>query len=240
MKGIETLALFVTNYNKDLYLLLPCSSPTSHTIEVNGRLWSLRNFSFDHADDWTGPGYACISYTWGTGREPSTFDSSFLVSDRTVPALQSFTRHRPDCSGIWVDAFCVPLTEPERAQTFESMGYIYSQADEVVIVLSSAALPALASVLNSNRLDVTDLAVLEGEEWVKRAWTCQEAVNSKTMFMTCEGEGSPVVQVYQLFSCLGYAMTHLNGSIVDSLRVYPRLNAFEDIMADYYTADYEE
>jgi hypothetical protein len=223
-----------------LYLLVPSSSPTSRTIEVNGRHWSLQPFDLDRFSDGTGVTYSCISYTWGSGREPSPFDSSFLVSDRTIPALQTFTRHRPACSGIWIDAFCVPLTEPERAQTLESMGYIYAQADEVLVVLSSAALPTLTRMLGSSRLDIADIAALEGEEWVERAWTYQETVNSKALLLTCGGEASALVPADRFFDCLGYALAHFNGSIVDKLRVYPRLNAFEDIMADFYTAAYED
>ncbi|KAJ4288676.1 hypothetical protein N0V90_011913 [Kalmusia sp. IMI 367209] len=219
-----------------LYLLVPSSSPTSGTIEVNGRLWSLQPFDLDRSD----LVYSCISYTWGTGREPSSFDSSFSVSDRTIPALQTFNRHRPACTGIWIDAFCVPLTEPERAQTLESMGYIYARADEVMVVLSSAALPALTRMLESSRLDIADLEVLEREEWVERAWTYQETVNSKALFLTCGGEASALVPADRFFSCLGYALAHVEGTIVDKLRVYPRLNAFEDIMADFYTAGYED
>lgn len=223
-----------------LYLLVPLSSPISRTIEVNERLWSLQSFDLDRSSDWTGVGYSCISYTWGSGREPSPFDSSFLVSDRTIPALQTFTRHRPACLGIWIDAFCVPLTEPERTQTLESMGYIYAQADEVLVVLSSAALPALTRMLDSSRLDIVDLEVLECEEWVERAWTYQEAVNSKALLLTCGGEVSALVPANRFFDCLGYALAQFKGAIVDKLRIYPQLNAFEDIIADYYTAGYED
>jgi hypothetical protein len=223
-----------------LYLLIPSESPTSHAIEVNGRFWSLQPFGFDGSSERTSVAYSCISYTWGSGRQPSPFDSSFLVSDRTILALQTFTRHRPACSGIWIDAFCVPLMEPERAQTLESMGCIYAQADEVMTVLSSAALPALTRMLGSSRVDVADLAILEREEWVERAWTYQEAVNSKALLLTCEGETSALVPADRFFDCVGYALAHFNGSKMDKLRAYPRLNAFEDIVADFYTAAFED
>jgi hypothetical protein len=218
------------------YLLVPDESPTSRTIDLNGRLWSLQPFDSDRFGDRTGVAYSCISYTWGSGREPSPFDSSSLVSDHTIPALQTFTRHRPACSGIWIDAFCVPLVEPERVQTLESMGYIYAQADEVLVILSSAALPTLTRMLGSSRLGDSDLAVLECEEWAVRAWTYQEAVNSKALSLTCEGEASVLVPVDRFFSSLGYALAHLNGSILDK----PRLSAFEDVLADFYTAPYQD
>jgi hypothetical protein len=221
-----------------LYLLVPASSPALGTLEVDGRFWSLQLCNPDSYSDGARVTYSCISYTWGSGREPSPFDSSFLVSDRTIPALETFIRHRPSCSGIWIDAFCVPLTEPERSLTLESMGYIYAGADEVMVVLSSAALPALTRMLSSSRVDVDDLAVLEHEEWVKRAWTYQEAVNSTALLLTCEGEASALVSESQFFDCVGYALAHVKGSMADKLRIYPRLNALEDIMADIYTAAY--
>lgn len=222
-----------------LYLLVPSTSPTSRTIEVNGRLWSLQPFDLENSIDGNDVTYSCISYTWGSGREPSPFNSSFPVSDRTVPALQTFIRHRPACSGIWIDAFCVPLTEPERTQTLESMGYIYARANEVLVILSSAAAPALGRMLGSSRLSIADLAVLEHEEWVERAWTYQETVNSKALFLTCEGEASAVVSGEQFFNCLGDALAHGKGSTLDNLHAYPRLNAFEDVMAETYVAAYD-
>ncbi|KAH8728026.1 hypothetical protein GQ44DRAFT_647349 [Phaeosphaeriaceae sp. PMI808] len=120
------------------------------------------------------------------------------------------------------------------------MGYIYARADEVLVILSSAALPALTSINNSINLELADLAALEREEWVERAWTYQETVNSKELLLTCEGEGSPLIPAMQFLDFLGYALSHLKGSFFDKLHAYPKLNAFEDIMADYYTAAFEE
>jgi hypothetical protein len=120
------------------------------------------------------------------------------------------------------------------------MGFIYARAAEVVVVLSSAAWPALTRMVDSSRLDIDDLAVLEREEWVERAWTYQETVNNTALFLTCGGEASALVSARRFFDCLGHALAHFSGSVVDKLRVYPRLNAFEDIMADYYIAAYED
>jgi hypothetical protein len=223
-----------------LYLLVSLNPSPSRAVEVNGRLWSLQPFDLDDSSDEIDLAYSCISYTWGSGRRHSPFDPSLLVSDRTVPALQTFTRHRPSCSRIWIDAFCVPSLEPERTQTLQSMGYIYARADEVLVVLSSAALPALTRMLDSSHLEVNDLAVLEREGWVERAWTYQEAVNSKALSLSCEGEASALVPANRFFDCLGYALAHCTSSILDKLRTFPRLNAFEDIMADFYTASYQD
>ena len=222
-----------------IYLLVSSTSSTLPAIEVNGHSWSLQPFELDNSKNKAGFRYSCISYTWGSGRENSPFDPSLLVSDRTIPALQTFTQHRPSCSRIWVDAFCVPTAQPERAQTLESMGYIYTHSEEVLVVLSSAALPALTHMLKSSRLDVADLAVLEHEEWVERAWTYQETVNGETLLFSCQGDTSVLVPDILLFDCVGYALSSLSLSVLQKLRAYPRLNAFEDIIADSYTAAFQ-
>ncbi|ORY04374.1 hypothetical protein BCR34DRAFT_604886 [Clohesyomyces aquaticus] len=123
----------------------------------------------------------------------------------------------------------------------ESMGYIYASASEVPVVLSAAS-PALTRVFSSSRLSTADLTVLECEEWVERAWTYQESVNGDVLFLTCEGEVRPAPSspAERFLNSVGYALTHFKGSIADKLRVYPRLNAFEDIMSDWFTAGYRD
>lgn len=228
-----------------LYLLVPSSSPARATIEVKGRSWSLESYNLDETSNEVDLTYSCISYTWGNGRVFSPLSPSHLVSDRAIPALQSITHHRPSVTRVWIDAFCVPLSGPERHTTLTSMGHIYSQASEVIVVLSSAAQPVLTRMRDPKaRLIVDDLAVLEKEEWVERAWTYQEAVNSRELFITCSSPpsytASVIIPADRFFSSLGDALAHFQGSIVDKLHNYPRLNAFEDIMADYYTAGFEE
>lgn len=157
-----------------------------------------------------------------------------------MPALETFIQQRPSCESIWIDALCVPLTEPERSTTLQSMGTIYARADEVMVVLSSAALPALTRMLNSTYPTVNDLAVLEREDWVSRAWTYQEAVNSKVLSLSCEGGTSVTVSANMFFSRLSHALAKHTSSWPSKLHDFPRLNAFEDIMADFYTAAYNE
>jgi hypothetical protein len=216
-----------------LYVLVPSDTSATNSIEVDGTFWSLQSFDLSSSSPEDRIPYSCISYTWGLGRQPSPLNPSFPISDRTIPALQIFSEHRPSGSGVWIDALCVPLTEPER---------IYAQADEIMVILSSTAQPALTRVLSSTSLSIEDLAVLEHEEWVERAWTYQEAVNGKpnAMLLTCEGSTSPLIPADRFFNSVGYALNHVKGTIADKLKLYPRLNAFEDVMADFWTAGYEE
>ncbi|KAI8947799.1 hypothetical protein F4801DRAFT_559288 [Xylaria longipes] len=186
--------------------------------------------------------FTCISYTWGAGREPSPFFSSFNISDRTIPAVNALVSHRPSCARIWVDAFCVPIATPERNHTLESMGYIYSQAKEVIVVLSSAARSVLAQMSTSDHIRTEHLDILEKEDWISRAWTYQEAVNSRCLFITCEGPDSAIVDGSHFLDCLGYTLSRLEGtaSATYKRQQYPRLDAFEDLIADYMIAGFGE
>lgn len=229
-----------SNRIMQLYLLVPSTSTAPRSVEANGRLWSLQPFKLSDSNQETKLRYSCISYAWGPGRTQNPFDSAFLVSDHTMPALETFIQQRPSSDSIWIDALCVPLTEPERSTTLQSMGSIYARADEVMVVLSSAALPALTRMLDSRYPTVDDLAVLERENWVSRAWTYQEAVNSKVLSLSCEGTTSVSVSANTFFSRLSHALAKHTSSWPSKLHEFPRLNAFEDIMADFYTAAYND
>ncbi|KAF3033347.1 hypothetical protein E8E11_002924 [Didymella keratinophila] len=120
------------------------------------------------------------------------------------------------------------------------MGKIYAEAMEVMVVLSSATLPAPTRMLESMYPTVDDLGVQEREEWVSRAWTYQEAVNSKELSLACEGKTSLSVSANTFFSCLGYALVKFASPWPSKFHDFPRLDAFDDIMADCFTAAYDE
>ncbi len=207
-------------------------------LDIQGQRWSLQEQQLGLEDNTLD--FTCISYTWGDGRILSPFHPDSFVSDRTVPALKTTVYQRPRCRGIWIDALCVPSIDEadERAATLESMGFIYSQATEVIVVLSSRARTALEQIHRGLELLPGHLDDLEDEEWSSRAWTYQEAVNSRTLILTCEESPQGlVVDLYQFFSCLGQALNRLNAA--EGVR-YPRLTSLEDVMADYATAGYLE
>ncbi|OAP59322.1 hypothetical protein AYL99_06620 [Fonsecaea erecta] len=233
-----------------LYLLsqVPEEGGQEGSIEIDGLRWKLTAHDLDTLDA-EDIRFICVSYTWGERRLSSPFHPSYDISDRTIPALNAVVGYRPSCTRIWIDAFCVPVgdtttTTPERAHTLESMGYIYSRAEEVVVVLSAAARPVLEHMSTSDRLvDPVHLDVLEREEWVSRAWTYQEAANSKVLSITCEeSQGSILVPGSHFLNCLGYTLTRLDGSIPagDRRQRYPRLDAFEDLIAEHLLAGYTE
>ncbi|ROW16656.1 hypothetical protein VPNG_01707 [Cytospora leucostoma] len=222
-----------------LYLLtnLPEYDDGGRALEVEGDLWRLRPYDLNEvtADSLK---FICISYSWGLGREPSPFHDDFEVSDRTIPALIAVVRLRPACRHIWVDAFCVPLG-PERSHTLESMGYIYSEACEVIAVLSPNILPSLTYMRENKKLDEPHMFALEEDEWVTRAWTYQEAVNAKCLHITCEGSGHIIISGQDFLDYLGYRLDHLPVRPLERRVRYPRLDALEDLV-DYLTAAYKE
>jgi hypothetical protein len=122
------------------------------------------------------------------------------------------------------------------------MGFIYSRAAEVIVVLSNAARPVLEQMSASDHVDSVHLDILEREEWVSRAWTYQEAVNSRTLYITCEESHGAIVDGSHFLNCLGYTLSRLDrsGLVNDQRQRYPRLDAFEDLIADYMIAGYQE
>ncbi|RYO97843.1 hypothetical protein DL764_007240 [Monosporascus ibericus] len=94
----------------------------------------------------------------------------------------------------------------------------------------------------SDHVDSIHLDVLEMEEWVSRAWTYQEAVNSRNLFITCEDPDGAIVHGSHFLNCLGYTLSRLDGSAFWSgkRQRYPRLDAFESLIAEYVMSGYQE
>ncbi|XTI88882.1 hypothetical protein V2W45_1398795 [Cenococcum geophilum] len=222
-----------------LYLLVPDLEAKSSSFEFEGYHWALEPHDLE-ADDVMEPVFTCISYSWGPGREPSPLRINFDISDRTLPALATAIKHRPSCKRVWIDALSVPEEPQERARCLGSMGYIYSLAEEVLVVLSSGAQTALEQMSKSHRIDHDSLHNLEKEDWISRAWTYQEAVNSKELYITCEGPHGALVAGDHFMNCVGYTLSRLEGSNFDKEQQFPRLSAFQDLIGDYAIAGYEE
>ncbi|KAI1170250.1 hypothetical protein F4777DRAFT_592080 [Nemania sp. FL0916] len=224
-----------------LYLLERDPIDEGRSVEIGGTRWGLATHNL-YKSDIKSISFTCLSYVWGTKREPNPIHPTIDVSDRTRPALEAVVAHRPSCKRIWVDAYCVPAEAPERNQTLQSMGFVYSRAEEVITVLSSTAQPVLQQMKVSNRLDRAHLDILEQEEWVTRAWTYQEVLNSQHLSMTCEGSDSAIIELNNFLNCLGFTLSHLKEAPSTSARraLYPRLDTLEDLIADYLIAAYEE
>jgi len=152
-------------------LLVPAQDnvlPNASTIELEGTLWTTTDYS-PLLDDAV-PEYTCISYSWGPDRTPNPIIPDQWMSDRVIPVIETAIRAlRP--TAIWIDAFCMPVREPERTACLRSMGSLYALAAQVIAVLSKSCSALLSGVARSGALDEAGLLLLEKDEWVSRAWT---------------------------------------------------------------------
>jgi hypothetical protein len=194
------------------------------------------------------PEYTCISYVWGSGRVPHPLTTAFMISDHTLPALAATIRNH-DFRRFWIDAFCIPPHHPQergtREATLESMGFIYSRARQVVVVLSRNAFEAFVQMSQSDRLDERNLEVLEQDEWVTSPWTYQEVVNSQRLFFVCEDQDlASVIVGSEFLNRVGFSLELYKKAhsvtTFDIIEKFPRLSAFEDLIADWLTAGYQE
>jgi len=224
-----------------LFVVSPDCAPGDQRLEINGQGWGLLEQEIPNTADESAD-FICVSYSWGTGRSPSPFHPPHEVSDRTLPVLATTIAQRPNARKIWIDAFCVPSpSEPSlRASTLQSMGFIYSRASEVVVVLTSEALPVIQQALLSIPLTPAHLDILEAQDWMTRAWTYQETVNARSLCITCDSDSLPpctsvLIDVMDFFNRLGHSLALLPPR--ERTR-YPRLNALEELLSDYKIAAY--
>ncbi len=226
-------------------LLVPATGPVppgGHAVELGGVWWVPTEYT-TITNAAQAPPYTCISYSWGRGRTAHPLQAGHTMSDRAMPALEAAIRAlRPPA--IWLDALCVPLDEPARAACLRSMGAIYGAAAQVVAVFSAQTSAVLDEISSTARLQPQTLLLLENDEWVTRAWTYQEIVNSKRIDFIAEGGRVAPVAGDQLLNVVGQAIDAFKKAQgFDAFRMralYPRLDSLEDLIADYLTAGYLE
>ncbi|CAL1698125.1 unnamed protein product [Somion occarium] len=206
----------------ELRLLVPASPELQSpgpSIDLDGQRWILTEPLDVNGGDI--PPYVCVSYVWGKDTMPNLnpFHPDIPMSSRTHSVVCATVRSiRP--SAIWVDAFCIPPSPVvTRRATLESMGYIYGHAKCVVAVLSPHSFSAVLEMSRVRNPDETKfylLDILEKDSWVESIWTYQEIVNNTEIFFIGEDSGGAV----------------LEGPLA-ARRRYPKLDAFEDLVADW-------
>ena len=215
---------------------------TSLSITLEGRQWRLTP-PLDTTDQSSIPKFICISYLWGQGRSPNSFDRERLMSDQTLPALAAVTRNS-SASAFWIDAFCIPAKQPQRSATLESMGFIYNLAFAVFVALSGPAFAILNRMNRSDQVSGEQLLTLEQDEWVSSVWTYQEIINSKMLHFVSSQPGVAVIDGSMFLNRLGYSLTLLGKemgiSTFDICRRFPRLDALQEVLADFRMANYCE
>lgn len=247
---ICALNIVMTTEQLLLHFLVKDSAPDGASLYIDGRTWHILKEEYDDSSN-EPPNFVCISYSWGRGRISSPLDNGQRISDNTLPALTAGMRARPSCTRFWIDAFCVPTQSDERRATLASMGLIYSLAAEVICVLSPAAQSTIDQMSNSDRIDESAINALENEEWVSRAWTYQEVVNSRLMSFTCavpgnnssathHGSSHSLIDGDHFLNCIGYSLSRLPGSDLEKSQKFPRLDDFQELVADWKVADYQE
>ena len=219
-------------------LLIEATDPLSQaTFPLESKQWAL-SAPLDIDDDSTFPPFACISYLWGSEREPHALVSGETMSNHALPSLAAAVR-TASCKAFWTDVFCIPRTDPARQSTLENMGYIYSRASEVIIVLGEETCTVIEELQSQDFFSEAALQTLERDEWVSSVWTYQEIVNGGNIYFVSErrGDKSTSIEGEKLFGALGYGLVKWEKSTCSNTegtkKVFPRLSALEQIFADW-------
>jgi hypothetical protein len=231
----------------ELYLLTEAITDgdlsATPVLHIGGRAWQ-RIGPLPLDEPTTRPEFACISYVWGSGRVPNPMDVGKHMSDQTLLSLSAAIK-ASTVSTFWIDAFCIPVAQPSRSATLESMGYIYSIAKEVIVALSPDRSSALEEMGQSDKLNEQTLLALEHDEWVRSVWTYQEVVNSQMLYFTTTNPlSSAVVEGDTFLNRIGYTL-HLykqeRGFNSFDLRGRLRsLEALNDLIGDWLVSDYTD
>lgn len=237
-------------------LLVPLGSQSASSafqIDVLGQQWLISEYP-ELADT---PPFTCISYAWGERKMKSPLGPEQEMSSRTIRALEaaiSASRAQKDVAGeqetatlgksgaFWIDALCVPTDDPHRTVCLQSMGEIFSSALHVVAVLGNQCSAAVQNASRNEEIGSDALLVLEQEDWLSRAWTYQEAVNSRRLSFVAEGEGSGMVSGHDFLNAVMIAIDEYksqNGIDDDAWEKRKgRLRSLERLLADYRISDY--
>jgi hypothetical protein len=226
-------------------LLVPSSDTASSEaamIDVAGQRWQVVHHGAvpfpAHAPD-----YICVSFSWAGGRTPNPFDPERPMSSRVLPALTAaIAALRPPA--IWLDAACIPSLEPARSLCLRSMGAIYAAASGVLAVLSPSASVLLDKVRREEAVGAEELLLLEADDWVSRAWTYQEMVNSKIISFAAESDTGDPVSGHKLLNAVGHAIAqYRKAEQVDPYEFHeqhPRVDALETLIDDWLRADFAQ
>ena len=223
-------------------LIETSESQSQPSLFLAGRHWIL-SLPYDLENEEQLPSFACISYLWGTGREPHATAEGLTMSTRTRPSLAAAIRIG-NCNAFWIDVLCVPPAGPERQSTLENMGYIYSRATEVIIVLSDGTFSIIQEIVHKGFISESGLQILEIDEWVSSVWTYQEIVNSGLVRFVSEREADTFasVECLKFLNALGYSLSKWERSAGSDgfavMKRFPNLNALMDICADWQMAAY--
>jgi len=124
------------------------------------------------------------------------------------------------------------------------MGYIYSAAESVIVVLQSASYAILTRNARSwEPYTEEDLRTLNEDRWIDSVWTYQELVNAKELWFTTTGlEAGISVSDEDLLNGIGLSLNRYKKkheiSAVELRQRFPFLDALEDRLTDRMIGGY--
>jgi len=164
------------------------------------------------------------------------------MSDRTLAVIETAVRIRRPAA-LWVDAFSVGFDEPARSICLNRMGEIYSQASEVVVVLSETCSSMLAQIRRSDQVGSESLLKFARDGWVSRVWTYQELVSNNKVLFVAEG-GDSWAEAEDVLRGVSYAINDYTKAQAcnsfDFRSRYPRLDDLESLILDWKIGPYLE
>jgi len=243
--------------------------PDAPSIVMFGKRWVI----FEYAQIADAPPYTCLSYAWGEEKVRNPLNDGPEISGMTVPSLGAAIAstqsqqcwadnikfsHKGEADkeeagqlaalkasqAFWIDAFCVPPHDPARAACLQEMGRIFSAAFQVIVVLTRQCSSAIKRIGHVEGIETSALLSLEREDWVNRAWTYQEAVNSRALYFTVESEENLIVSGNDFLRSIVYAIEDYKKihafNNINWGPTHPGLNNLEMLLADYLIADYTD
>ena len=130
-----------------------------------------------------------------------------------------------------------------------SMGFIYSKAVSVIVVLQGPVwniIRRASSSKNAIQLSPEEMEDLEIDTWISRVWTYQEMVNNNHVYFTTFDpfDGQVVVPAEPFLNCVGYSAERWKKdtaiSTAEYLLRFPNLNNLEDTLLDARLSGYLE
>lgn len=197
------------------------------TIDAGSHRWRI----VDYCEAKILPSYTCISYVWEDQRKPNPCPQLGPpeVSTYTQPALDSaISNFFSSDAGFWIDAYCIPVfderrpvTRLDKQATLESMGFIYNNAQRVVVVLPSRsylAMDTLIREMNERRKmrdvdqilhpkhllkNLDNFQILEQDGWIKSVWTYQEVIGNNQIFFLSDHASQKPIPIWKALEALG-------------------------------------
>jgi hypothetical protein len=129
------------------------------------------------------------------------------------------------------------------------MGFIYSTAISVIIVLQQFTwkiIESVSSEVSPRALSYEEMEILERDDWISRVWTYQELVNSRNAWFTALESTAQrnAIHAENFFNCVGFSLdqwkkTSGKGHSA-ALEQFHNLDTLEETLVDRQMGDYLE